>query len=115
MGFYYFSILSLAAFVVYFAIALLVVLIVWLRFKLAKGWLLLLIPTLFIAPWVEELWIAYNFGQLCRKDAGIFINRTVEVEGYYDASALLGQIYTPTLPATAESFDQRGELRISKK
>jgi len=41
---------------------------------------------LYLAPIAEELWIAWHFGQLCRKDAGIFVNKTVEVEGFFNAT-----------------------------
>lgn len=108
MGFYYFSLFSWLAFLVYFAIVTLPVMVVWHRLKLAAGWLLLLIPAVFIAPWVEELWIAYNFGQFCRKDAGKFIYKTVDVDGFYDSTILLDQIYSPVAAVTAEDFDKRG-------
>ena len=86
----------------------------WVFSKLnAKLWVPLaatavLLPAAAIWPWWEELGIAYNFGQLCKKDAGIFIYKTVEVEGYFDASAGLLQINNPVLPVTAKSFDERG-------
>jgi len=35
------------------------------------------------APWVDELWIAWRFGELC-KDAGVHVLRKVEVDGFYD-------------------------------
>src|SRR5262249_31194472 len=44
----------------------------------------LLAVAIAVAPWVEEISIAYDFGQLCRKDAGRFIHKTVEVDGFYD-------------------------------
>lgn len=43
-----------------------------------------LVAAIVVGPWGEELWIAYNFGHLCRKDAGLVIKKTVKVDGYYD-------------------------------
>ena len=48
---------------------------------------------LYAGPVAEEFMVAWNFGQMCEKDAGIFINRTVEVDGFYDASAVLPMRY----------------------
>lgn len=38
-----------------------------------------------LGPVAEELWIAWNFGQSC-KEAGTYIHRKVQVEGFYDDS-----------------------------
>ena len=59
------------------------------RFK--RGWqaMLPLFFLLYVGPVAEEAWVAWNFGQMCNRDAGVFVNRTVEVEGFYDASAVL--------------------------
>jgi len=84
MGFYYISLFSWLIFAVYFAIAATIIIKTCGANKLSEYWKAGLLAVAFIAPWTEELWIAYNFGQLCRKDAGLFINKTVEVEGYYD-------------------------------
>lgn len=48
---------------------------------------------LYTGPIAEEFWVAWNFGQLCKKDSGVFVNRTVEVDGFYDASAVLPMRY----------------------
>jgi hypothetical protein len=66
----------------------------------------LLLPVAAIWPWWEELGIAYNFGQLCKKDAGIFIHKTVEVEGYFDATRAARA--DPVPKEVAESFDRQG-------
>lgn len=57
----------------------------WLAKRMRRAWVVIapLVAVLIIAPWVEELWIAWNFGRLCKKDAGIFIHKVVEVEGFY--------------------------------
>ena len=86
MGFYYFSLFSWMAFGIYFAIAAAIIITLCNKNRLSKYWKAGLLAVAFVAPWTEELWIAYNFGQLCRKDAGIVIKRTVEVEGFYDAT-----------------------------
>jgi hypothetical protein len=87
MRFYYISIVSLILLGVIYALgtALLAGIWYWLRQKRRIG--IVMVPLfllLYVGPWVEELWIAYNFGQLCRKDAGKFIYRAVEVKGFYD-------------------------------
>jgi hypothetical protein len=58
----------------------------WLRRRWKRAWwaMVPLFLLLYIAPIAEELWIAWNFGRLCRQDAGLFIYKTVEVEGFYD-------------------------------
>ena len=87
MGFYYFSLFSWMLFAIYFAVAATFIIKVCEANKLSKYWKAGLLSVAFIAPWAEELRIAYNFGQLCRKDAGKFIYKTVEVDGYYDDNA----------------------------
>ena len=90
MRFYYIGLFSLLLLgVVYFVgTGLLVWLGSWLRKRWKHAWIAMvpLFVLLYIGPVAEELWIAWNFGQLCKKDAGIFVNRTVEVEGFYDAT-----------------------------
>lgn len=64
--------------------------LVWLGKTLRRRWdgaWKLMVPLfllLYIGPIAEELWISWNFGQLCKKDAGIFVYETVEVDGFYD-------------------------------
>ena len=79
MGFYYFSLFSWMAFGAYFAMAAGIIVTLCNKNKLSPYWKAGLLTVAFIAPWTEELWIAYNFGQLCGKDAGKFIYKTVEV------------------------------------
>jgi len=111
MGFYYPSIFSLMLLGVFYAVVLIGLWLWWTKglkrkFTGPAAWSV--VALVVVAPWLEELWIAYNFGQLCRKDAGIFVNKVVEVEGYYDATAGLRQIYKPLPAVTAENFDKRG-------
>jgi hypothetical protein len=87
MRFYYFSLFSWMAWALYGAIAVTVLSLLWarllkFRFRNPVHWVL--IAAVLIAPWSEELWIAYNFDRLCRKDGGVVINKTVEVDGFYD-------------------------------
>lgn len=57
------------------------------------------------APWVDELWIAWRFGELC-KDAGVHIARKVEVEGYLDETF---ETYRgPPSAQASETFEKRG-------
>jgi hypothetical protein len=90
MRFYYINIFSVILLVLIWLIG--TGLLVWLGSYLRKTrkrvWPVLvpLFLLLYIGPIAEELWIAWNFGQLCKKDAGIFIYKTVEVEGFYDST-----------------------------
>jgi hypothetical protein len=43
-----------------------------------------------VAPWAEEYWIASRFEELC-KGAGVHVYRTVEVEGFYDDTGVVGE------------------------
>jgi hypothetical protein len=90
MRFYYISIISvILLFVIWFVGT---GLLTWLGSSLRKSrkrvWpvMLPLFLLLYLAPIAEELWIAWNFGQLCKKDAGIFITQTVEVDGFFNES-----------------------------
>ncbi len=88
MRFYYISIFSV------FLLGLIYLvgtgLLVWfwsgLRQRMRRAWVVMvpLFALLYIGLIAEELWIAWNFGRLCAKDAGIFVYKTVEVEGFYD-------------------------------
>lgn len=109
MRFYYLSVFSLVLLVIFYGLALIVL---WwtkgLKRKFSGPVVWVAVAAVLVAPVAEELWIAWNFGQLCRKDAGIVINKTVEVEGFYDATIGLLQIQKPLPEVTSKSFDQRG-------
>jgi hypothetical protein len=100
------------------------ILLVWLGKILKNRWdgawklMVPLFPLLYIGPIAEELWIAWNFGRLCKKDAGLFIYRTAEVEGFYDATAVLHEIYKPLAPQSVEYYEKGGyryyELGLSQ-
>ena len=95
MRFYYFSSISWLAYAVVAAIAVLLLWLLWtklLKLRVTNPIYWVLIGVVFIGPWVEELWIAYNFDQLCRRDAGLFVNKVVPVDGYYDDTALSTRI-----------------------
>ena len=112
MRFYYISFFSLILLGVIYAVGtgLLVWFGSWLRKQWKRAWIVMvpLFLLLYAAPVAEEFWIAWNFGQLCRKDAGIFITKTVEVDGYYDASAELREVYVPVPRPAAEYYDKAG-------
>ncbi len=88
MRFYYISIFSILLLGLIYLIGtgLLTWFGLWLRKRWKRAWMLMvpLFLLLYTGPVAEEFWIAWNFGQLCKKDAGIFINKTVEAEGFYD-------------------------------
>ena len=87
MRFYYFSVFGTLAAAIASALALVVFWLIWTKVldrKLSARMVLISTAVMFALPWTEELWIAYKFDQFCRKDAGLFIHKTVEVEGFYD-------------------------------
>ncbi|MCW5576109.1 MAG: hypothetical protein KIT13_08440 [Burkholderiales bacterium] len=89
MRFYYPSIFSLIFIALFYAVVLGTFWFIWVRIykrKFSGPVALSVVALVLVLPWLEEFWIAWNFGQLCRKDAGIAINRTVEVEGFYGDS-----------------------------
>lgn len=112
MRFYYLSIFSLILLsVIYVAgTGLLVWFGSWLRRRWRHAWIVIapLFALLLIGPIAEELWIAWNFGQACKRDAGTIVAKTVEVDGFYDATAGLLNVYNPVDPRTAEHFDKSG-------
>lgn len=75
------------------SLALLLLWLIWtrgLKQKTTHPIFWVLAAAIVIGPWVEELWIAYNFDRLCRKDAGVFAHKTVEVAGFYDDRSAWG-------------------------
>ena len=86
MRFYYLSQINIALGLVQSAFVFLLLWFLWTyvlghKPKLPAALVTALIAL--VAPWAEELWIAFNFGQLC-KDSGIFVSKTVKVDGFYD-------------------------------
>lgn len=57
---------------------------------------------LFIAPWAEEAWIAWQFTEAC-KTAGVKVYRQVEVEGY---AASINTHYQRSSISTGDLFRQ---------
>lgn len=88
MGFYYTSVFSAVPLgIAYGALAL----IFWAISRATRGiggrkvFLPLIAVAFLVLPVSEELWIAWNFGQAC-KESGTFIHKTVQTEGFYDAT-----------------------------
>ena len=112
MRFYYQSGLSNLILIPTYVGGFLVIMVVcWGLGKVWKPLWLLAIPALAylaVAPMWEEFGIAYNFGQLCKKDAGIFIEKTVEVAGFYDATAVATKVLDPVPQQAAEHWDKLG-------
>ncbi len=110
MRFYYISIFSVMLLGLFYLIGtgLLAALWLWLRKRWKKAWIAMvpLFLLLYAAPVAEEFWIAWNFGQLCKKDAGIFIYKTVEADGFYDDTrpAHAG----PPTPLAVKSMNESG-------
>jgi hypothetical protein len=100
MRFYYLSVFSLFLLAVIYLVG--TGFLLWLGSWLKKKWkhasivMAPLFLLLYIGPIAEELWIAWNFGRLCNKDAGLSIYKTVEVDGFYDGTMHSG--YENTRP-----------------
>ncbi len=88
MRFYYISIFSvlLLGLIYLVGTGLLTWFGLWLRKRWKKAWMVMvpLFLLLYAGPVAEEFWIAWNFDRFCKKDAGISIYKTVEVDGFYD-------------------------------
>ena len=96
--------------------AAVIALVCWLLAKVWKpAWLLAipLLAVLAVAPLWEELSIAYTFGQLCKKDAGIFVYKTVEVEGFYDDTRSTHD--GPRTPQAIEEYERSGYKFMEKR
>ncbi len=88
MRFYYLSIISILLLLLIWSIGtwLLVRFGAQLKESHTRVWPLMLplFLLLYLGPIAEELYIAWNFDRLCKKDAGIFVYKTVQVDGFYD-------------------------------
>ncbi len=117
MRFYYISLFSVILLSVLYFVgsAVLVGFGIWLRKRWNKAWMVMvpLFLLLYIGPIAEELWIAWNFGHLCKKDAGIFIHKVVEVEGFYDATRSTHD--GPRTPQAIEEYERSGYKFYEKK
>jgi hypothetical protein len=88
MGFYYISLFSIFPLgIAYGALALLFWGIERLTRSMPgrKAFLVAVGAVFVVLPVAEELWIAWNFGQAC-KEAGTFIYKKVQVDGFYDST-----------------------------
>jgi hypothetical protein len=112
MRFYYWSFLNWIPITIFYVIVAVVLWILWRLIKddkNAKYLILGLIPVMLILPWTEELWIAERFDRLCKKDAGIFIYKTVEVEGFYNGSGATLDLVRPGGYRFIESYSKDGK------
>jgi hypothetical protein len=88
MVFYYYSFFGVLLILAVYALGGALLGALWFALRKWKRVWILMLPLfslLLILPWAEELWIAWNFGRMCKKDAGVFVYKTVRVEGFYDA------------------------------
>lgn len=106
MGFYYISLFSIVPLGVAYG---LLGLVFWAIERATRGdqsrkAILGVVGVVFLLfPISEELWIAWNFGQAC-KDAGTFINKKVEVDGFYDST--MRSAYENTRPGGYRFVEQ---------
>ena len=117
MGFYYFSIFSFVPLGIAYGLLFLAL---WGIARLTRGMpgrtaLLGVLGAVFLVlPISEELWIAWNFGQAC-KQAGTFINKKVQVDGFYDdaAGGTSLDLVRPGNYRFIESRDNKGFTRLT--
>lgn len=113
MRFYHISILSVMLLGLFYlaGTGLLAALWLWLRKRWKRAWIAMLplFILLYAAPVAEEFWIAWHFEQLCKRDAGIFIHKAVEVEGFYDAT--MRSAYENTKPGGYQFVEHATEDR----
>jgi hypothetical protein len=116
MRFYYISPFSLILLgIIYLVgIGLIVWFGSWLQKRMQRAWMVMvpLFLLLLIGPISEELWIAWNFGKLCKKDAGIFVHKIVEVEGFYNATGATLDLVRPGGYRFIESYGAQGKGTI---
>lgn len=112
MRFYYISLFSLILLGLIYVFG--TMFLVWLGKKLKSRWngawkvMVPLFLLLYIGPIAEELWIAWNFGQLCKKDAGIFIYKTVKVDGFFNGTGATLDLVRPGRYKFIEANDKDG-------
>lgn len=81
-----FSIIGYAIIAVFYVISGAILFLMWVRFerkRWIKPFLAIVIPVVLALPWAEEVWIAWNFENLC-DGVGVNITRQVEVAGFYN-------------------------------
>jgi hypothetical protein len=117
MRFYYASLFSTLLWIVYCVIVIPLSWLVWAKLlgrKLTLRSAAISALVIAMLPWTEELWIAYRFSQLCRKDAGVFINKVVTVDGFYDdTSGGVLSLVEPGRYRFVEGHDRSGYVRVS--
>jgi hypothetical protein len=115
MGFYYISLVSIIPLAIVYAVFGLVF---WglVRATRGKPWrkpiLIVAAIGFLLLPVSEELWIAWSFGQTC-KEAGTFIYKKVQAEGFYDDTRTT-HAGTPT-PQAVKSFEESGYRFLEMK
>jgi hypothetical protein len=111
MGFYYFSILSVIPLALAYGALALTFALIERKTRGRPGrkpWLIGLAVVILLLPISEELWIAWNFGQAC-KEAGTFIHKKVQVEGFYDST--MRSAYENTKPGRYRFVEHATEDR----
>jgi len=114
MRFFYFSVFSMLLWSAYFVVVTALIWLVWTKLfnrKFTARFATISALLVAVLPWTEEFWIAYNFDSLCRKDAGVFINKVAEVDGYYNDTGTVTRIVDGPLYKFIESPDGHGKYR----
>lgn len=113
-----FSIIGYVIIAVFYVISSAILFLLWVKFE-RKNWikplLAVLVPVVVALPWAEELWIAWNFSELCN-DAGVHVARRVEAAGYYNdivtGPRREGRI---TNPQAVDAYEKTGFNFVERK
>jgi hypothetical protein len=115
MGFYYISIFSLIPLAIAYG---LLALVFWGLTRITremrgrKAVLVAVGAVFLVLPVAEEVWIAWNFAQACG-EAGTFIYKRVQVEGFYDDTRTTHA--GPPTPQAVKSFEESGYQFLEMK
>lgn len=115
LALYYTSVLSVIPLTLAYFVLLL---LFWVIVRLTRGLrmhALLLAPVgavFLVLPVAEELWIAWNFAQAC-KQAGTFISKKVQVDGFYDDTGASLELVRSGAYRFVEGPSEKGAVRVS--
>jgi hypothetical protein len=113
VGFYYISPFSIVPLAIAYAVMALVfsgIVAASRGIPYRKAVLFLAAAALLFVPVSDELWIALRYGQAC-KEAGTFIYKTAQVDGYYNDTGVITRIVGGPPYSYIESRDDNGGFR----
>jgi len=85
------------------------------RFRWVRPMLVVVVPIVLVLPWAEEVWIAWNFANLC-EGAGVHVKQKIEVDGFFNATTTgpaRPEIITD--PQRIASYESKGFRFVERK